>query len=325
MSKAASYLALCGGVGGAKLADGLAQVLPPDRLTVAVNVGDDFEHLGLTICPDLDSVCYALADVENHVTGWGRAGETWGVMEALGGLQGDTWFRLGDKDLALHLLRLRALRRGDTLSAVTAELCRRLGIAHRVTPISDQPVRTMVDSDEGLLPFQRYFVERQCQPRVTGFRFDGALEARLAPAVEAALASPDLAGILICPSNPYVSIGPMLAVPGLREHLLRKRVPVLAVSPIVHGAALKGPAAKMMSELGVPVTSLSVARTYGNLIDALLIDPADAAECAQRGPADAEFVLAPSVMRSREDRAQLARACLDWFQSRLTGAQNSSD
>jgi len=325
MSNAASYLALCGGVGGAKLADGLAQVLPPDRLTVAVNVGDDFEHLGLAICPDLDSVCYALADVENHVTGWGRAGETWGVMEALGGLQGDTWFRLGDKDLALHLLRLRALRRGDTLSAVTAELCSRLGIAHRVTPISDQPVRTMVDSDEGLLPFQRYFVERQCQPRVTGFRFDGALEARLAPAVEAALASPDLAGILICPSNPYVSIGPMLAVPGLREHLLRKRVPVLAVSPIVHGAALKGPAAKMMSELGVPVTSLSVARTYGNLIDALLIDPADAAECVQRSPADAEFVLAPSVMRSREDRAQLARACLDWFQSRLTGAQNSSD
>ena len=316
MSSKARYLALCGGVGGAKLADGLARVLPADRLTIAVNVGDDFEHLGLTICPDLDTVCYGLAGVENPDTGWGRRGETWNVMSALDELGGETWFKLGDRDLALHLLRLQGLRSGDTLSAITAKLCRRLGVTHCVRPISDQPIRTYVETLEGVMPFQRYFVERRCEPSVLGFRFEGAREAKVAPDVQAALDDSALAGIVICPSNPYVSIGPMLAVPGLKEYLMRRRVPVLAVSPIVGGRALKGPAAKMMTELGVPATSLEIARHYGTLIDALLVDTQDASERLRRAASDPEFVVADSVMRSREDREALARACLDWFQAR---------
>ena len=203
-------VALAGGVGGAKLAHGLAQVLPPDDLTVIVNTGDDFEHYGLYICPDLDTVCYTLAGLANLETGWGRMSETWNVIENAEKLGGPTWFRLGDRDLGTHLERTRRLKDGQTLSQVTNDFCKAWGIQHTVVPISDQPVRTIVKTEEGDLPFQEYFVHRRCEPRVTGFRFEGVEQAQPAPKAREAIQSAD--AIVICPSNPWVSIDPILRV-----------------------------------------------------------------------------------------------------------------
>jgi LPPG:FO 2-phospho-L-lactate transferase len=306
----ASIVALCGGVGGAKLAYGLARVLAPHDLALIVNTGDDFEHFGLTICPDVDTVMYTLAGKDNRDTGWGRAAESWAVMDELGRLGGDTWFKLGDKDLALHLLRRQLLDRGQRLTTVTQQLAARLGVQNAVLPMSDDPVRTVVETTEGDLAFQEYFVRRRCEPKVTGFRFEGAEQAAPTPEVEAALAHPELRGIVICPSNPYVSIGPTLAVKGIRERLQTTAVPILAVSPIVAGRAIKGPAAKMMSELGGPVSGLRAARLYGKLIDAMVLDEQDRALLAQRGDDDPRLFVAPTVMRTSEDRIALARECL---------------
>jgi LPPG:FO 2-phospho-L-lactate transferase len=303
-------VALCGGVGGAKLAYGLARVLPPHDLAVIVNTGDDFEHFGLTICPDVDTVLYTLSGNENRDTGWGRAEESWGAMEELGRLGGETWFRLGDKDLALHLLRRQLLDRGERLTEVTRQLAARLGVEIGVLPMSDQAVRTVVATDEGELAFQDYFVRRRCEPKVTGFRFEGAARARPSPEVEAALSAAELRGIVICPSNPYVSIGPMLAIDGIRQRLEASRVPILAVSPIVAGRAIKGPAAKMMSELGGPVSGLLVARLYAGLIDGMLLDEQDHALLAQRRVDDPRLFIAPTVMRTPEYRVALARECV---------------
>jgi LPPG:FO 2-phospho-L-lactate transferase len=303
-------VALCGGVGGAKLAYGLARALPPHELTIVVNTGDDFQHFGLTICPDVDTVMYTLADSDNRDTGWGRAAETWAVMDELGRLGGDTWFKLGDKDLALHLMRRQQLDRRERLTTVTRHLAARLGVKSAVLPMSDEPVRTIVETSEGDLAFQDYFVRRRCEPKVTGFRFEGAAQARPSPEVAAALSRPELSGVVICPSNPYVSIGPMLAVAGIREELERTKVPVLAVSPIVAGRAIKGPAAKMMAELGGAVSGLEVARLYTNLIDAMLLDEQDRALLEERREDDARLFFAPTVMRTPEDRIALARACL---------------
>jgi LPPG:FO 2-phospho-L-lactate transferase len=305
-----TIVALCGGVGGAKLASGLAQVLAPHELAIVVNTGDDFEHFGLTICPDLDTVMYTLSGNDDRDRGWGRGGESWQVMEELGRLQGETWFRLGDKDLALHLLRRQLLDRGATLTAATRELAGRLGVRHAVLPMSDAPVRTIVATSEGELAFQEYFVRRRCEPRVTGFRFEGAAQARPSPEVEAALRDPDLRGVVICPSNPYVSVAPILAVEGIRAQLEATGVPVLAVSPIVAGRALKGPAAKMMAELGGPVSGLAVARHYAGLIDAMVLDEQDRALLDQRRAEDPRLFIAQTVMRTPEDRVALARACL---------------
>ena len=303
-------VALCGGVGGAKLAYGLAHALPPHELTVVVNTGDDFQHFGLTICPDVDTVMYTLAGSDNRETGWGRAAESWAVMDEVGRLGGETWFKLGDKDLALHLTRRQLLDRGERLTSVTQELAARLGVQSAVLPMSDQPVRTIVETTEGDLAFQEYFVRRHCEPKVTGFRFEGAVQARPPPEVEAALSHPGLQGIVICPSNPYVSIGPMLAVAGIREQLEHTKVPVLAVSPIVAGRAIKGPAAKMMRELGDPVSGLQVARLYANLIDGMLLDEQDRALLGERRDDDPSLFFAPTVMRTPEDRMALARECL---------------
>jgi LPPG:FO 2-phospho-L-lactate transferase len=308
-------VALCGGVGGAKLACGLAQLLGPDELAIVVNTGDDFEHFGLTICPDLDTVMYTLSGHADRDQGWGRAAESWKVMEELGRLQGETWFRLGDKDLALHLLRRQLLDRGATLTAATGELARRLGIRHTVLPMSDAPVRTIVTTAEGELAFQEYFVRRRCEPRVTGFRFEGAAQARLSPEVEAALRDPDLSGVVICPSNPYVSVAPILAVEGIRTQLEATRAPILAVSPIVAGQAIKGPAAKMMAELGGPVTGLAVARHYAGIIDAMVLDERDRALVDERRAEDPRLFIAQTVMRTPDDRVALARACLGILQA----------
>jgi LPPG:FO 2-phospho-L-lactate transferase len=303
-------VALCGGVGGAKLACGLAEVLPAHDLAVVVNTGDDFEHLGLTICPDVDTVMYTLSGNENRDAGWGRAGESWAVMQEVARLGGETWFRLGDKDLALHLLRRQLLDRGERLTAVTRQLAARLGVEVEVLPMSDQTVRTVVETDEGDLAFQDYFVRRRCEPKVTGFRFEGAAGAKPSREVEAALSAAELRGIVICPSNPYVSIGPMLAVQGMRQRLASAAVPVLAVSPIVAGRAIKGPAAKMMGELGKPASGIEVARLYAGLIDAMLLDEQDRALLDERRDDDPRLFVAPTVMRAPEDRVALARECV---------------
>ena len=303
-------LALCGGVGGAKLAYGLSRILAPEDLTVVVNTGDDFEHLGLLICPDLDTVTYTLAEMENLAQGWGREGETRHVLDEITRRGGESWFFLGDKDIALHLLRRQMREEGLSLTEITRRLTQRFGIAHAILPMSDEPVRTMVTTDEGPLAFQDYFVRRRCEPRVLQISYRGAEQAQPSPTVLEAFADPALTGILICPSNPYLSIDPMLAIAGIRQALAGRRVPALAVSPIIGGRALKGPAAKMMGELGHPVTSLTVLRHYGTLIDALLVDEEDRALITQRAPQDPALHVAKTIMKTREERGTLARDCL---------------
>ena len=306
-SPSGSYVALCGGIGSAKLALGLARTLPPEKLTIVVNTGDDFQLLGLHISPDVDTVLYTLAGLANRQQGWGLEGETWGFMAALGRLNGPTWFRLGDRDLATHVLRTHMLRDRLGLSAVTRELASRLGVKPAVVPMSDNPVATLVETDEGALAFQDYFVRRLCEPRVRSIRFVGAETAVPAPAVRAALAAPDLAGIIICPSNPWLSIDPMLAIPGLRQALLERRAPVVAISPLVGGQAVKGPTAKIMGELGVALTQASVAAHYRGLLDGLMLDTVDASEAGTLGiPVE----VTATVMRSLDDRVALAEAAL---------------
>ena len=302
-------VALCGGVGGAKLAHGLSLALAaePASLTIIVNTGDDFRHLGLSIAPDLDSVLYALAGLSDPVRGWGRREETWRFMEALRGLGAESWFQLGDGDLAVHVERSWRLARGATLSEVTAHLCRALGITARVLPMSDDPVRTRVLTPEGWLDFQDYFVRRQCQPPVREFMFSGAETARPQPEALAALQRRDLRAIVICPSNPFVSVEPILAVPGIRLALQRTEAPVVAVTPIIGGKAIKGPAAKMMAELGLDVTPAAVARRYAGLIDGFVVDQTDPVPAATPG---VTFVQAATLMSSIEDRLGLARAVL---------------
>ena len=302
-------VALCGGVGGAKLAHGLSLALAaePESLSIIVNTGDDFRHLGLSIAPDLDSVLYALAGLSDPVRGWGRREETWRFMEALRGLGGESWFQLGDGDLAVHVERSWRLAQGATLSEVTAHLCAALGITARVLPMSDDPVRTRVLTPEGWLDFQDYFVRRQCQPAVREFMFSGAQTARPQPEALAALQRRDLRAIVICPSNPFVSVEPILAVPGFRLALQQTEAPVVAVTPIIGGKAIKGPAAKMMTELGLDVSPAAVARRYAGLIDAFVVDQTDPVPEALPG---VTFVRAATLMSSVEDRLGLARAVL---------------
>jgi len=302
-------IAMSGGIGGAKLAFGLDRVLPESSLAVLCNTGDDFEHLGLAISPDLDTVMYTLAGLANPETGWGRAGETWRFMETLAALGGETWFALGDADLAVHVERSRRLLLGEGLSSITADLAARLGVRARLLPMCDQPVRTMVDTDEGILPFQRYFVERQAGPVVKGFAFDGAAKACLPPGLEALLASSNLEAVIICPSNPFISIDPILAVPGMRAALMAASAPIIAVSPIIGGKAIKGPTAKMMTELGLPTTSLTVARHYEGLLDGFVLDDADAEEAAGLEPAS---LITATLMTTEDDKRRLATEVLEF-------------
>ena len=253
-------VALSGGVGGAKLALGLSRIMPPERLMVVANTGDDFEHLGLSISPDLDTMLYVLAGLDNPETGWGRRGETWTFMAALEALGGETWFRLGDGDLATHVERTRRLEAGETLSAIMADFARRLGIGARIVPMSDDPVRTRLDTGEGWLDLQDYFVRRRAEPAVRAVEFAGAATARPQPDILAALADPELRAVVICPSNPLISIGPILALPALRQALAACAAPVIAVTPLIAGRAVKGPTAKMMRELGLGATDAAVAR-----------------------------------------------------------------
>ena len=308
MSGEPLVVALCGGIGGAKLALGLSRVLAPEDLFVVVNTGDDFEHLGLHISPDLDTVMYTLAGEDNPETGWGRRDETWSFMAALGGLGGETWFRLGDRDLATHVERTRRLRAGERLSDVTAGFCRRMGVRPSVLPMSDDVVRTRVRTDEGWIDFQDYFVHLRCEPRVRELAFAGAEHARAQPAFVAALQSERLRAVVICPSNPFISIGPILALPGLRAVLESCRAPVVAVSPIIGGRAVKGPTAKMMAELGLEPSAAAIARHYGTLLDGYVIDHADAREASR---VDTRVAATSALMTSLADRDALARFALE--------------
>ena len=309
MSESRPVLALSGGVGGAKLALGLYRILPPDTLTVVANTGDDFEHLGLSISPDLDTLLYTLSGQANVELGWGRQGETWTFMAALERLGGETWFRLGDADLAIHIERTRRLAAGITLSQVTADFARRLGIGARIVPMSDDRVRTRVRSSAGWLDFQDYFVRLRCEPAVLELAFDGIDAARPQPDFLAALAHPRLRAVIICPSNPFISIDPILALPGVRGALSACAAPIVAVSPLIGGRAVKGPTDKMMRELGLEPSAAAVARHYGDLLDAYLVDRSDAESVEV--PPDMKVVAANALMTSLADREALARAALD--------------
>ncbi|MCT2401049.1 2-phospho-L-lactate transferase [Novosphingobium mangrovi (ex Huang et al. 2023)] len=308
--KAQHVLALSGGVGGAKLAAGLAAVLPPEDLTIVVNTGDDFEHLGLTICPDIDSVTYALAGLNDTQRGWGVKDETWQAMGMLKALGEADWFNLGDRDMAMHIARSWRLRAGESLSEVTARLTRELGIVHAIVPMSDTPVRTQVETAEGWLDFQRYFVAEQCRPVATGIRFAGIPGAAPSPAFTEALAREDLCAIVVCPSNPYLSVDPILAVDSVRATLEGRRVPLIAVSPLVGGTALKGPLAKLLGELGQPVSNAAIADHYGDLLDHLVIDNADAADAEGLRGAGLSVTITGTVMCDADDRERLARVAL---------------
>jgi len=298
---------LAGGVGGAKLAFGLSKILPPKDLTVVVNVGDDFTHLGLRICPDLDTVTYTLAGLDNRETGWGVAGDTFQALGALNKLDGPTWFRLGDRDLATHLWRTALLAQGLRLTEATSRICEALGVGPAVLPATDAAVPTRVVTDAGELDFQDYFVRRRCEPRVHRIVFR-AIEAA-APTAEVLAAFQGADGIVFAPSNPFVSIEPVLALAGVRELIARK--PAVAVSPIVGGEAIKGPAAKIMRELGLDVSPVGVAKRYADIIDGFLMDDVDAALAPAVQALGLEVRTAQSIMRTDADRESLARECLD--------------
>ena len=310
-------VALSGGIGGAKLVLGLSRVLAPGCLTVVANTGDDFEHLGLSISPDLDTVLYTLGGVADPIKGWGRSGETWTFMKALESLGGPTWFQLGDSDLATHVERTRRLAAGETLSTIIDDFRGRLGIASRLLPMSDDPVRTQVRTAKGWTDFQDYFVRLQCEPALLAIEFSGVGSARPQPLVLEALTDPALRAVVICPSNPLISIEPILAVPGMRGALATCRAPVIAVSPIIGGKAVKGPTAKMLSDLGSAIDAIAVARRYQDILDGYVIDTVDAADAAALS---IPVAIVPILMMTLEDRENLARAVVD-FADRLSAAK----
>jgi LPPG:FO 2-phospho-L-lactate transferase len=290
---------LAGGVGGAKLADGLAQLLPPEQLTVIVNTGDDFQHLGLSICPDLDTVMYTLGGAANPETGWGRAGESWRTIQEVARLGGPDWFNLGDLDLATHVLRSDGLQQGETLTAVTRRLCAQFGIATTVLPMSDQPAPTIIQTDDGPLPFQVWFVRERWQPVARAVELPA--DVRATSAVAHALEEADL--VILAPSNPFVSLDPILNVYPIREMISDLPRAVVAVSPIVGGTAVKGPAAKMMAEMDLPVTAAAVAAYYGDLIDGFVYDAPGAGAIAEL---ECAILATNTLMGDAADRARLA-------------------
>lgn len=300
-------LALAGGVGGAKLVDGLAKCLNAADLSVVVNTGDDFIHFGLRICPDLDTVCYTLAGLANPETGWGLSGESWNVLQSLKQMRAPTWFKLGDRDLATHLERTRRLQAGETLSDVTRELCRCWGVVSSVLPMCDQPVTTRITLDTGSeIDFQEYFVRLKFEPRVKAIRFVGIENALPAPGVLEAIDQAEL--IVICPSNPWVSIAPILGLKGIREALQRKKV--IAVSPLIGGQALKGPAAKMYREMGFSPSATNVARTYADLLRGFVLDVTDREEADGIKTWGIIPLVTRIIMTDIEDRKRLARELL---------------
>ena len=304
-------VALAGGVGGAKLAHGLAQILPPEDLTIIVNTGDDFEHLGLKISPDLDTICYTLAGFANPETGWGIANDTWNVINSIKNLGGPGWFRLGDRDLGTHLERTRRMLNGQSLSEVTKAFCKAWNIDSLVLPMSDDPVPTIVQTNIGDLPFQDYFVRRHCEPEVKGFIFRDCEDAIPSPGIITAIQEADL--LVICPSNPWVSIDPILSISTIKQTVLackKKGLKVLAVSPIIDGRAIKGPVVKMYREMGIEPSALSVAKHYHNLIDRFVFDFKDQLLMERLQELQIDLLCLNTIMKSTNDRKKLAQEIL---------------
>jgi LPPG:FO 2-phospho-L-lactate transferase len=304
-------VAFCGGVGGAKLADGLQQCLPPGTLAIIVNTGDDFEHRGLPICPDFDTVLYTLAGVANAEQGWGRANESWHVQAEWQALGLDTWFQLGDRDIAMHLHRRELQSQGMTLTQIASVLALEMRVPSALLPMCDEPAPTTVLTQQGEMSFQEYFVKHRCRPVARGFRYGAEGRAALTPEIRHALEDEHLQGVILCPSNPYLSVEPILRVPALRDRLARMQVPIVAVSPLIGGAAVKGPAAKIMQELELDVSPLEIARGYKDFLDLMLIDEQDARLMELREAGDPALEAAPILMRTPEDRRRLAALCLD--------------
>lgn len=300
-----NVVVLTGGVGGAKLVLGLTRIMPPEQISVIVNTGDDFRHLGLAISPDIDTLLYTLAGKANAAQGWGRENESWAFMEVLRSLGGADWFQLGDGDLALHVLRTMRLAKGETLSTITRDFARAWGLGINILPMTDDPVSTLLSTDEGVLAFQNYFVERRCAPVVRSIGFKGASGAKAAPDVVEALTSRDTSAILIAPSNPYLSIDPILAVPEISAALRAATAPIVAVSPIVGGQAVKGPTAKLMNEFGATVSPHAIAQHYDGIIDGLLVDERDGVDGVMIPTASAD-----TMMIALEDRMRVASAAL---------------
>jgi len=310
------YIALTGGIGGAKLAQGLAARLEPAALGFVTNPGDDFDFHGVSICPDTDTLLYTLAGLHDAERGWGRRDEQWNVHQALAGLGADTWFQMGDRDLAMSLLRTGWLAAGDSMTTVTRRLATAFGIAHPLMPPTDDPLRTVVETVAGEeLGFQDWFVRLRCAPAVRGFRYVGAAQARLSEAVRLALQAPGLAGIIICPSNPFISIDPILAVPGMRDALRRSGAPIVAVSPIVGGAAVKGPLAKTLREFSLPVDAATIAKHYHGLLDGFVLDRVDEASAAAVEAMDIPTLLTGTLMTNDMQKTRLADACLEFIET----------
>lgn len=304
-----NIVALAGGVGGAKLADGLQRVVG-ENLSVIVNTGDDFELHGLRISPDLDSVMYALVGIANPETGWGIAGDTYNNLDMISRYGGEDWFRLGDRDLATHLLRTQMLRAGGTLTQTTLGLAQALGVRARILPMTNEPVATIVNTNAGELAFQEYFVHRRWQPILKSYRFQGIEKARVTAEISAAVQSAD--AIVFCPSNPFVSIEPILGVKGMRDLLNKARVPKIAVSPIVGGQAVKGPAAKMFAELGMEPSSYQVAKLLRGAADRFVLDRVDEKQAPLIKDLGMRVWVTDTIMRTELDRERLAREICDW-------------
>lgn len=306
----AHVVLLVGGVGGAKLAVGLANVLPPDALSIIVNTGDDFEHLGLAISPDLDTVLYSLAGLANPQTGWGLTDDTFHAMSMVEHYGGPTWFRLGDRDLATSLVRTSMLQQGKPLTEVTQHLASHLNIEQALLPMTDQTVRTRLETDQGPLAFQEYFVRERWQPAVRSIRFEGAENACPSAAVASALEQATL--IIIGPSNPFLSIDPILAVPGMREQMAESTAPCIAVSPIIGGQAVKGPAAKLMAELGLDVSPIGITRHYEDLLEGIILDTVDNNLCDEIEKLHVRATAQDILMTSLVKKTDLAQSLLRW-------------
>lgn len=301
-------LALAGGVGGAKLALGLSRILPPERLAIVVNTGDDEQFHGLHVSPDVDTMTYTLSGLYNPETGWGIDGDTFETLQMLNLLGADTWFNLGSRDFAMHIRRTELLTQGSSLSQVTAQLTANLGIHHAIIPMSDQPVRTVLDTDVGTLSMQEYFVKRRAEPVVRSISYAGAEDAQPSPGFASALNA--ATAIIICPSNPFLSVAPILAIPGVRDAIADRHAPRVAVSPSVGGAAVRGPAGKIMQELGADVSAVGVAREYREICDVLVLDSQDADLVEAVGAEGVEAAVMPTIMQTDEDKVQLAERVL---------------
>ena len=305
---------LSGGVGGAKLVLGLSQVLNNDDFMTIVNTGDDFVHLGLKICPDIDTIIYTLAELVDQERGWGLKDESWNFLDKTKLLGGESWFNLGDKDLATHVHRTQRLAKGEDLTSITKNLASSFGVEAKIVPMTNDLVSTVVETREGDLAFQHYFVRDRCLPIVKRFRFEGIKSSVINPSIKEYGEENNKSAVLLAPSNPFVSIDPIIGVPGMTEELVKMKGPKIAISPIINNKAVKGPAAKMMQELGIPSTSIEVTNHYKGLIDAVVIDHADAALSEKIEDMGIKVFVTNTVMHSLKEKITLANECLNFIE-----------